>query len=95
MLNLRRHRDVASRAVRRELKPHPSQASSRGSFSAPIAYAKKHCTREAEATPKTSHTQDTLLAKLEPQMLRVVLMMMMKTVEGVCSIAKGEGVAMD
>ena len=85
MHNLRRHTDVASRAARRDLKPHPRHG-----------YAMRHCTREAESTPKTSHTQDKLLAKLEPQMLRVVLMMMMmKTVEGVCSIEKGEGVEMD
>ena len=49
---------------------------------------------EAEATPKTSHTQDTLLATLEPQVLRIALMMM-KTVEGVRSSEKGEGVEMD
>ena len=45
--------------------------------------------------PKPHPIHASILAKLEPQMQRVVLMMMMETVEGVCSIEKGEGVDMD
>ena len=90
MRNLRRHGDVASKAVRRDLKPHPSQASSRGTDNLPIDLCD-----EALSWGGRNHTEDALLAKLEPQMLRVVLMMMMRTAEGVCSIEKGEGIAMD
>ena len=55
---------------------------------------KRELCEEALYKGGRSHTQDTLLAKLEPQMLRVVLMMVI-TVDGVCSIEKGEGLDMD
>ena len=73
-------------ALRRELTPHPSQAFSRGSACVRIIV-------QVEPNPHPRHA--SILAKLEPQMQRIVLVMMMETVEGVCSIEKGEGVDMD
>ena len=45
--------------------------------------------------PEPHPRHASILAKLEPQMQRIVWMMMMETVEGVWSIEKGEGVDMD
>ena len=41
------------------------------------------------------HAEDAFLAKLDPQMLRVVLMRRTNTSEGLCPIERAEGIAMD
>ena len=48
-----------------------------------------------QVRPNPHPIHASILAKIEPQMQRIVLMMMMESVEGVCSIEKGEGVGMD
>ena len=48
-----------------------------------------------QVRPKPHPIHASILAKLEPQVQRLVLIVMMGTVEGVCSIEKGEGVDMD
>ena len=48
-----------------------------------------------QVRPNPHPIHASILAKIEPQMQRIVVMMMMETVEGVCSLEKGEGAHMD